>query len=73
MLVMQNHIKTPNYPQTYNPTNVYKHMNTHIDTDIYVSAHSVGAGAGEVYGHRTRGRAVVRQEVIKAVKVSGGA
>lgn len=37
------------------------------------SAHSVSAGAGEVYGHRTRGRAVVRQEVIKAVEVSGGA
>lgn len=37
------------------------------------SPHSVGAGAGQVYGHRTRSRAVVRQEVIKAVEVSGGA
>lgn len=71
MLVMQNpklenihkHTNQPRCTNTEN-TNTHTHS-TH--------AYSVSAGAREVYGHRTRGGAVVRQEVIKAVEVSGGA
>jgi len=58
--------------------NTHTHTNTHTalphtHTHTHTSPHSVGAGTGQVYGHRTRSRAVIRQEVVKAVEVSGGA
>lgn len=43
------------------------------NSQTHPTPYSVSAGAGQVYGHRAWSRAVIWQEVIKAVQVSGWA